>query len=173
MTKYHNIHGQINADMVNHIHEIMNDPNCDDHYIYFTSHGGEDKFTSVITDSVCRYKNSGKKILFIFHDQMFSNGFFLAFRLPKEAVSYIPREIVGMAHISRIEVEISSNGTGWTKDDDARIEHVKSLHNGLITELKKIGLTKKEIDDVKKGTDVYFKSSRMVELFKRNKIKEF
>lgn len=171
--KYHDICGEIDDEMLEKIFDILNDREIKRHVIYFTSVGGNKTVAVQIKTAIENYcKQEGYFVYVVFHHQVFSSAFWLMFSLQSGISFCIPEGLLGMDH--QDVMAVLSNGKGpknpgeWTKARAVQYWTEQDLKH-----LKKIGLSKEEINKYADGKDIWFDCKRMQELVKTNGIKSF
>jgi hypothetical protein len=172
MRKYFKLSGQMNDDLANRFTEILNDP-AEELVIFFSSGGGFCNVELIMREAVRDTLSTGRKVKLVFHNFIGSSAFSLLFDLPREAVSYIPEQIIGMTHLPFIDVELNALGEGDGSFHKSRVVHIKTLKGPAITRASRIGLSASEMKKFRNGGDVYMQTPRMIRLLKQNKVEEF
>lgn len=172
--KYHRLFGGMDSDMLSKLSDILNDKDCVNHVIYFTSNGGETRISNIMISMIKHYNhiNSGKRCLIVANDILFSNGFMFCFELPKSCIRY-QGSLQGMIHRARISTDITGGGKYGDAEDEARKDFITFIHKEDLKFYNRIGISAAELKKVEKGEDVFLSHERMILLFKNNGIKKF
>jgi ATP-dependent protease ClpP protease subunit len=130
--------------------------------IYFATEGGDVHYMEGIIDFV--NKNSSRIRLFAY-GEICSAGFDIFFRT--KCYREILPATMGMAHFTGVMV--SSLGTTHTRkvDDKAYLAWAKKSNEDCIKFYSSIGFTKKELERVKKGEDLWFQIDRLNEFLSK------
>lgn len=171
--KYHRLDGPIEQEMVDKLIAILNDESCKYHIIFFSSNGGGTNSAEVIVNIINNY-NLNNRCLLVAGGRLFSAALSIVFSIDHGNVRYIPENLIGMAHLSCVEIEHDGkNNNPKNKMGLAQLDEMKYHFGKTIEFYKKIGLKAIEVNEVKRGGDVYLQAERMIELFAKNKIKLF
>lgn len=128
--------------------------------IYLCSEGGLVCVCHVILNIINNHKDRFKLIGF---ERLCSAGFefFLKAECEKELLPYT----LGMVHQHQRKITLNNNLKPTYTDGEAVINRIKkyTIPDDKIF-IEKLGLTKKELRDYKKGDDVYFQHDRFLEV---------
>lgn len=170
--KYHYFCSGIDTALVQSIAKILEEKN--DHVIFFSSTGGSNRETEILRSMFENYNNqSDQSVLVVFCGQTYSNAFLLLFTMDKKIVRYLPREIVALAHLSTVDVNINTTGKGSSDVEESWRTFMVRKHQKDLDLLESIGLTKKQLALIEEGRDVCFYPDDLAKLCKRNKIQPY
>lgn len=156
-----NLSGEVDYKMFNHLITSFNNLKVDDYlHIYFSSPiGGYIDSTIALVNFI----NKNKKYIGVtFYGELFSSGMNVFLSL--ECVKYILPETTGMYHFAWQSMNINENGKPNGEYDAFVIREMKFSKERTLEFLKNTKLNPKEINNIKKGKDVYFSYTRMLEL---------
>jgi len=145
------------SELVKAFNGLTKDDRCN---IYFTCpNGGDADVTVAIVDFINKNKDY---IGMTFYGELFSSGMniFLATQCEKKILPFTR----GMYHFAWQEMGISETGKPSSEYDTFSMKEMKKSKDISIAFLKTTKLSEKEINNVKKGKDVYFSHERMLEL---------
>lgn len=153
--KTYYFNGGIDEENTNKCIEFLNQN--EDVTLYLTSSGGENYCTEVLLDVI---NKRCKEIIGVGY--LMSNAFklFYSVEIKKELKPYT----FGMFHLSGSEYRLGENGKMMIKDQKFELKQLQREFPATIEFCKKLGMTKKEIQTIKKGEDQYFAYERLKEL---------
>ena len=129
-------------------------------HIYFTCPDGG---SSDVGIAIIDFINKNKETIDItFYGELFSCG--MVIFLGTECNKKILMDTRGMYHFSWQEMTISEGGKPTSEYDIFSMSEMKKSKGKTIDFLKTTKLNEKEISSIKKGKDIYFSHTRMLEL---------
>lgn len=157
-----NLRGDINNDMTQDLIDAINSQ--ENLTIYLNSDGGEVYEMEALLHLITENKD---KIRLIGYGRLFSAAFELFFKAPchKEILPLT----VGMAHLSSCPMNIDERGVPKDSYGQMEANELVSLFEQSSSFYKKVGLTSKELKDLKAGKDVFLSSERMKHLWQKNR----
>lgn len=160
-----NINEEINKTVVDKISNSINQLKpAEKLFIYLCTEGGDTEAAEAIIHII---NNNADIIEMVAYGKIFSAGFNIFFRSLCHKI--ILHSTVGMCHYSYIPININENGGPIDKAGKIDKIWLKSQRQHTIDFCKNIGMTDKEVAEVRKGGDVYFLFNRMQDFLKEQK----
>ncbi len=128
-------------------------------HIYFSSTGGSPDVAEAFIKIVNLHKES---IVMHFYGEIFSSAMIIFMKT--ECKKEVLPDTRGMYHFSWQQLTIAEGGKPTDTYDIFSLSEMKKSKNRTIDYLMSTKLTTKEVTSIKKGKDVYFSYSRMIEL---------
>lgn len=155
-----NLQGPVDNEMLNNLIKAFNELKEDILHVYLNTEGGRADTSEAIIDLI---NNNKERFKISFYGNVFSAGMYIFFR------SLCEREIlpdtIGMYHYAWQEVTIAEGGKPWSAYDAICMKEMKISKAKTLEYIKNhTSITSKEINDIKKGKDVYFSYERMKQL---------
>ena len=130
--------------------------------IYITSNGGDCYAADVLLDTINENKD---KLTLVASGKIMSSAFYIFFSA--KCNKRIMEGTVGMYHYSGVSVRLTQSGAFDYEDDEAIIEGMKIEKEINDKWCKDLGMSDKEIKDIKKSKQVFFQYDRLLLLLKK------
>lgn len=153
--------GEVNYAMLDSLVKTLNEAKKRNEKltIYFSSEGGLSDVAEAIIEIV---NKESERILMIFYGEVFSSGMVILLRVQCEKA--ILKDTRGMFHFAWQSVMINETGKPTDGYDKFSVAEMKRSKEVTLNFLKTTRLTQSEIVKIKKGEDVYFSYTRLLEL---------
>lgn len=151
---------EVNYAMIDNLAKSINSLTKEDIlHIYFTSTGGSPDVSEAFIKIVNLHKES---IVIHFYGEIFSAAMIIFMKC--DCKKEVLPDTRGMYHFSWQQLTIAEGGKPTDTYDIFSLSEMKKSKLRTIEYLSTTKLTAKEITSIKKGKDVYFSYSRMIEL---------
>lgn len=153
------LEGEINTDSVHKLVGAYNESyKLNTHLdIYLNTEGGDVGCMEAIIGLI----NTNRKTTLTAYEKVYSAGFFIFFRSLCE--KYLLPGTVGMFHYIKTPISIDENKKAYSSEDKALQAWAKDQNIWTNQLCIKLGMTPLEFNKIKKGEEVYFQYSRLLE----------